>query len=86
MCLETPFHSKEEKQTAESQQIPAAHICFLHYLLTLLTLAIQPQRQLATEQEKRETNMHTNKQAKTRLDVDARMIDDGLYDRRLLRS
>ena len=30
MCLETPFHSKEEKQTAESQQIPAAHICFLN--------------------------------------------------------
>ena len=52
----------------------------------LLTLAIQPQRQLATEQEKRETNMHTYKQAKTRLDADAKMIDDGLYDLRLLRS
>ena len=59
----------------------------LTYLLTyLLTLAIQPQRQLATEQEKKETNMHTDKQAKTRLDADAKMIDDGLYDMRLLRS
>ena len=55
-------------------------------LTYLLTLAIQPQRQLATEQEKRETNMHTYKQAKTRLDADAKMIDDGLYDMRLLRS
>ena len=53
---------------------------------TYFTLAIQPQRQLATEQEKRETKMHTYKQAKTRLDADAKMIDDGLYDMRLLRS
>ena len=55
-------------------------------LTYLLTLAIQPQRQLATEQEKRETKMHAYKQAKTRLDADAKMIDDGLYDMRLLRS
>ena len=43
-----------------------------------LPLPIQPQRQLATEQEKRETDMHTYKlkQAKTRLDVDAKMTDD----------
>ena len=49
------------------------------HVTDLLTPAIQPQRQLATEQEKRETNMHTYKQAKPRLDVDAKMIGDELH-------
>ena len=56
--------------------------CLTNPYLYLLTFAIQPQMQLATEVEKRETNMHPYKKAKTRLDVDVKMIDDELYDMR----